>query len=320
MRRIFDTGDRVLWPQTQIPASEDTTGRTLEVECRSIVLHRSGNPYIRYLYKDLNERIVEDMYANVEEDFDNIIVIDGPEGTGKSHDACFIAKMFDPEFDILKSLVDDWTQFFKSITEDPQKVYWFDEAALFADSRDWNKDENKQGMKALKIIRSMHLTIIMCLPSFDNIDVYLRTFRTRYLIHAHRMKWGDDREAKRGYHEILVPKTKEERRSLPKDAHAEDYFRSVGFARFPPMSPEDKAKYDERKAKGQKNALKDMLEKINPDTSKYRRDKQSLTRLVSYLADSEGLSYQEIAEIAGMPYNTVKGMAWRARNEQEGTE
>lgn len=316
MKRIFDPGDRVSWPQTQMPAGE--SGRSIEVEDTDTVRYASGRVYVKYLYKGLHDRMVEDMKANVEEEFDNLVIVTGDEGSGKSNEAYYTAKAFDPDFDMSKSLVYSWGQFLQSVTEDPQRVYWFDEAVLVAAGRDWMKESNKMLVKSLQIIRSMRLTIIMNIPSFDAIDVYIRTFRTRYMIKAHVMKWSGDKEARRGYAELFVPKTKEERRALPKDALAEDYFRSVGFFRFPKMDGEAKSFYDLVKAKNQKEALMDMRQAVEESSgaSRYKRDKQSLTRLVSYMADVQGLSYQEIADIAEMPYNTVKGMAWRERNKE----
>lgn len=313
----FDVGEKVQWPNTKVPAEEGQ--RSLTILDREVVRHRSGKYYIRYLYDGLHERMIEDMKANVENDFDNLVTVIGPEGVGKSNEAYHVCKSFDPEFDPLKSCIYSWEQFITSVSEDPQKVYWFDEAVLVASGRDWMKEGNKMLVKSLQIIRSMNLTIVMCVPSFKTIDVYIRLFRTRYLISVQKMQWSKDREYVRGYAELLVPRSEAERAKLPKDAEPEDYFRSVGFFRFPRIEGTDKEIYDGLKRKGQQDAFEEMktLAQEASGKSKYQRDKRSLAALISYCVDVNGMTYQEVADITGMPYNTVKTTAWRERNKGE---
>lgn len=315
-RNAFDVGDRVKWPKTTEPAT-DSTERYLTVADRLDTRYKSGAWYFRYLYADLIERVVEDMHSNISEDYDNVLMVAGGEGKGKSNISYYIAKTFDPEMDISKTLVYSWDQFLESVLSDhPQRVYWFDEAALVASNRDWNKEENTMLYKAVQVVRSMRLVIIFNIPSVRAIDAYIREFRTRYLIKAHEMRWNKDSEARRGYGEFFFALTEDERKRL-KNPAPEDFYRSVGYFEFPRMAGEDKRIYDEMKAKIQKQSLADMLEQIKEKRegkSRYARDKKSLEALVSYLADVQGMKYQEIADIAGMPYNTVKTMAWRVRN------
>lgn len=318
----YEPGDKVQWPQTSIPATENSQ-RFLTVEDRLVTRYESGRYYVRYLFKELMQRIIEDMHCNVEEAFDNLVAIIGHEGVGKSNLAYDICIAFDPEFDIHKSTIYSWQQFIESVSTDPQKVYWLDEAVLLASGRDWMKDTNKMLVKALQLIRSYRLTIIMCIPSFDALDFYIRTFRTRYLIKAMKMKWSQDREAVRGYAELRIPLSEAERKRLPKDAKAEDSFKPVGYFRFPKMDPEASKIYEAMKLENQKAAfdeMREMTEEIGRNSRYNMRDKKSLTALVAYLAYEKGLSYQEIADIAGMPYSTVKNMAWKERNRLEGEE
>ena len=315
LRYAYEPGDKVKWPMTSV-AAEENEERCLTVLDTIQTRYESGKFYIKYLYDGLGDRIIEDMQQNYEEEFDNLVVVVGPEGSGKSNLALDIAKRYDPDFDMEKSLIYHWVTFLESVTgDDPQRVYWFDEAVMVAAGRNWQNDENKMLFEALQFIRSMKLTLIMCIPSFDNIDVYIRMFRTRYLIKAQLMAWSKDQKAERGYAELKTPLPEGKRKSLPKDSKAEDYFETKGYFKFPKMSAEDKETYDALKLKHQKEKLVVMLNKIrSQDGSKVTRDKRSLSMLIGYLANEQGMSYKDIAQIAGMPYNTVKGMAWRERN------
>lgn len=315
-RMAFDKGEKVQWPNTQLPAGDD--GRSVTVLDTQVLRFPSGKYYIKYLFEDLMDRVVEDLHGNVDDNSDNLITVTGSEGVGKSNLAHYLAKSFDPDFDMEKSLVYSWEQFIDSISgSDVQKVYWLDEAVLLASGRDWMKEANKMLMQCLQIIRSKRLTIIMCIPSFDNIDVYIRTWRTKYLIKALRMRWEGDRESRRGYAELLIPKTESERAGLSKDARAEDFFKSIGFFKFPKMSAEDGEIYERFKLSNQNRQLEEWKQKTidAQGGSRFAQTSQRLASMVFFMVEVQGMSYEDVADIAGMPQSTVRGIVARERNK-----
>lgn len=317
-RTVFEKGERVQWPNTQIPAGE--TGRTVEIEDAETIRHRSGKVYVKYLYRDLIDRVIEDMQSNIDENFDNLCVVVGNEGTGKSNLAYWLCRRFDQDFDIAKSLVYSWEQFIESLTsDDVQRVYWIDEAVLLASGRDWMKESNKILIQCLQIIRSKRLTIIMCIPSFDNIDVYIRHWRTRYLFKALMMKWSGDRQLVRGYGELLIPKSKEERDRLPKDAKAEDSFSSRGFFRHPLMPKEEMRVYEDFKLRNQNAQLDEWKQRMldSKGGSRFAETNRRIENLIYFMVEVQGMGYGEVADIAGMPESTVRGITARVRNKEE---
>ncbi len=99
----------------------------------------------------------------------------------------------------------------------------------------------------------------------------------------------------------------------------EGWYDSLGYCRYPPMDKEANELYEKMKGTNQDSVLQEMKEQTDmmKGGSRYRRDKQSLEALIFYMTDTQGMSYQDVADITGMPYNTVKGMAWRHRNREE---
>lgn len=317
-RTVFEPGERVQWPNTQLPAGD--TGRWLEVEDADTLRFRSGRVYTRYLFKNLIDRVIEDMQTNVDENFDNLCCVVGNEGVGKSNLAFYLCKRFDEQFDLTKSLVYSWEQFIESLTsDDVQKVYWIDEAVLLASGRDWMKESNKILIQCLQIIRSKRLTIIMCIPDFNNIDVYIRHWRTRYLFKALMMQWSGDKQLVRGYGELLVPKSKEERDKLPKDARAEDSFSSRGYFRHPLMPKEEMKVYDEYKLRNQNKQLDEWKQKMldAKGGSRFAQTNKRFENLIYFMVEVQGMAYSEVADIAGMPESTVRGITARVRNKEE---
>lgn len=316
-RMAFDKGEKVQWPNTQLPAGEE--GRSVTVLDSQVLRFPSGKYYIKYLYADLIDRVVEDLHSNVDDNSDNLITIVGGEGVGKSNLGHYIGKSFDPDFDMQKSLIYSWEQFIDSLTgSDVQRVYWLDEAVLLASGRDWMKEANKMLMQCLQIIRSRRLTIILCIPSFDNIDVYIRTWRTKYLIKAMRMQWTGDRQLVRGYAELLIPKTEGERSALPKDARAEDYFKSVGYFKFPKMSGEDDEIYERYKLSNQNRQLEEWKQRTldSQGGSRFAQTSKRLASIIHFMVEEQGMSYEDVADIAGMPQSTVRGIVARERNKE----
>lgn len=191
-RRIFEPGDRVQWPNTQVPASGDSERALTVVTMDATRYRKTGKYYVRYLFKELMDRVVEDMHSNIAQHFDNLVVVCGDEGTGKSNLAYHLCRTFDPEFDLEKSYAYTWDDFIEKLTNgDPQRVYWLDEAINLASGRDWMKEANKMLIRVLQTMRSKGMTLVMCVPVLKNLDVYIRTHRTRYLFVADCMRWPD---------------------------------------------------------------------------------------------------------------------------------
>lgn len=322
MRRVvYDVGERVQWPETMLPATQDSK-RALTILDRKVVRHRSGNVYTSYLYKELLDRMVEDMNSNLDNAFDNLVVIVGDEGTGKSHLGYEVCRRMDPDFDMEKSYIYSWEMLIESLAgDDPQKVYWIDEAINLAGGRDWMKENNKMLIKILQTQRSRGWTLVMCIPQYGSIDVYIREHRTRYLLIARMMQWEGDREAHRGYFELRVKPTDAEkaRFKMLKDPKPEDFMTPKGYSTFPKMDEEANKLYEKVKLHNQMDMLVEMKEQTQEmkGKSRYKRDKQALMACISAMTDELGMSYKEVADITGMPYSTVKNIAWRMRNDKD---
>ena len=94
-RMAFEKGDVVGYPDIYNPCPGE---RTVTVLDRQIVRHRTGSLYIRYLLDDLLDRLVEDMRENIAREYDNVVIVTGKEGVGKSNLAYELCHRFDPDF------------------------------------------------------------------------------------------------------------------------------------------------------------------------------------------------------------------------------
>lgn len=126
---------------------------------------------------------------NMANDNDNVLVIEGDEGRGKSNCGLWITRLLDPTFDPQHSTIfnhEQWTTAIKRFHQSKHPVFMFDEGGNLAFNRDWNTSENKSLTKILMQARILNSTMIFCIPDHRWLDKYLREHRTKILIRMER--------------------------------------------------------------------------------------------------------------------------------------
>lgn len=119
----------------------------------------------------------------LQNNFDEITVITGYEGSGKSVLASQIATTVSPNFH--KGLVGYDPEDLARMVYNLKKgdTIWIDEGALFLFSRDSTKGANKILIKFFTICRQLNVHVIICVPNFFILDTYLRDHRVKNLFH-----------------------------------------------------------------------------------------------------------------------------------------
>lgn len=306
MRIVYDIGDDVGYPHFG-----DVGGRRMTVLDRNVIIYRSGKSYVEYLLDGLLEHLAEDMHTNVEKDFDNLIVVAGKEGSGKSNLAYHLCKLYDPDFNVEDGYIYEFHAFIEKLTEnqggDRGKIFWMDEATNIASNRDWMKNDNKTFIQMLEMMRSRGWSLVMCIPSVERLDVYIREFRLRYLLVTKEMKWENNQTFGRGYVEIKLPLKN-------------DRWRTIGYARFPQMSKDEKEKYEQIKMSHQDEKIQEIQRKVEKEKrtkSRFEQDRKNIRTLVLYAYES-GRTYNEIAQMLGCSRENVKLLLRQARDERDG--
>lgn len=308
MRSYLEPGDVAYWPNLLTPSN-----RSMTVLDRNKI-RRSWNPkdpryhqiqYVQYLVDGLIDELVRDMHTNVSNDWDNIIVVTGAEGTGKSNLAYYLAKKFNPDFEIKDGYVYDFETMVTRLNSDKVigSVLWLDEATALLGNRDWAREENKSIIKVLQMMRSYGLTIIMCIPDLNSLDVYVRDKRVRYILEAKIMAWEGRPEKTRGYFELKTPRPGQDPETR-------------GYGLFPPMDPEVNEEYKATKLRSQKTALGELYKKINPDKGDKKREIRAVSKMAVILHDENGLTYDEIADIIGIPAGTIRRNIKQMRDDE----
>ena len=303
---LYEPGDVVGYPNPT-----DPKGKTMIVKDRYVHQYRSRKKYVRYLYENLIDRLVEEMHENIEKDLDNVVAIWGGEGSGKSSLAYDVAKRFNPDFDIEESYVLSFEELLEKVNtmdHDEGAIFWLDEATNISNNRDWMRSDNKAFITMLEMFRSRHWTLLMCIPDYDRLDVYLREQRVRFSLHAQWLSWEFDREKKRGYFHMT-------RIDTTTGYRVED---KVGYGCFNDISGEDRKIYAAVKDSTQSAKLREMyMKKVG--RAENSKQGEALRALILEKKES-GCTVEEIAEQTGLAEQTVMNYCTKARKDRKKKE
>jgi len=305
---FYEPGDKVYYP-----IWNEKSDKQMTVKDREVIFHKSGKVYTRYLFEDLLDILVEEMHENVRNDLDNVICCWGSEGVGKSALAYWIAKKYDPDFDMEKAYTLSFEELLTKIHEydnaDEGSVFWLDEATNIANNRDWMGRDNKQFITMLEMFRSRKWCLILCIPDYYRLDVYLREQRVRYSLHAEILGWEHNPTPNRGYFEL--------KRLDYRKSKGYRNIDTVGYGKFDRIPAGDAETYKSIKERTQNSKLTEMYEEKNKKTRISELAKMN-RKLILRLYEEDKMSYEQISEITGLTASTIKGYLSQARKERDG--
>ncbi len=218
-------------------------------------------------------------------DRDWVLVMDGEEGVGKSVLAQQIAKYLDPNFNINK--IAFTSDEFLKIIKDPKTkkgtAIILDEAFSAASSRSSLSEVNRAMIGVATEMRQKNLFIILCIPSFFDLDRYFALWRCRALFHIYFSQEEDRR---------YVIFSKDQKKMLYLIGK-KTYSYSKPHSNFPPFKfpnyyPVNEEEYRRKKA----NAFKKRTV-----SNQARRWLKQRNAYIKYLLLNLGISSKDIAEI-----------------------
>ncbi len=122
-------------------------------------------------------------------DFDVMFLIDGQEGTGKSTlsflCAWYLSKGKISMFNICEGSSDAAAKLEKLPDE---SVMIIDEGSLIFSSKDTMRQEQRQLIKILNVIRQKRMILIVVAPSFFELQKYISIDRSKFLLHVYTEK------------------------------------------------------------------------------------------------------------------------------------
>ena len=269
----------------------------------------SGKVYVQYLYKDLIGMLAEDMRRNRENGFDNVVVVEGAEGSGKSNLMYQICKAFNPDFQISDGYIYDFAQLQEKLKKGDiaGRTLWMDEGSAIASNRDWQSEQNRNMVLFMETMRSKGIMFGMCIPHMERLDVYIRENRIRYLIKCAPMEFPETGYKERGYFELKY-------RTATK-------FKSLGYGQYDPMPPEIKEEYEARKLASQEDIIARLTGDKKEKGSGYKKKAEETERrqnIAMVRLYESGIDADTLMTAYGIScYSTFAGRIHRGRKAIE---
>lgn len=274
----------------------------------NIKFYKSGKYFVQYLYEDLLQKLAEDMHDNVRASYDNIVMIEGGEGSGKSNLAWNVFQEYQPGFDIGQTYVynmDGIRERFRA-ADYGGGLFWMDETSQIASNRTWQSEDNKDLVSILETSRSKGFTIIGCVPKIERVDIYLRESRMRYQLICKPMSFPNIGRKDRGIFELR----KRNNESLQMD--------HVGYGLFDPMPKEASQIYEPIKADFQerfRQKIAEGKEKPGKYKDKYIEAQNRNTAVMAALHDRGLVDDDTLMDLFGYDQKkTFQNAISRARN------
>lgn len=129
--------------------------------------------------------ILDEIKQSVKRDMDLIILVDGPERSGKSTLAQQCAAYCDPSFNLARVCFTP-DEFRKAIMEaEPGQAIVYDEAYTGLNSRGTMSVINRALVSMLAEIGQKNLIIFVVMPTFFDLDKYVAIWRSKVLLHVY---------------------------------------------------------------------------------------------------------------------------------------
>ena len=219
--------------------------------------YRKYHTYI-LVGSDTLDLFVKELKSNVRKGYQNVIVIEGGTGSGKSSAAIWLAKTMDPKWSIsdnyiyslddLKAKLDKAD---KGIKVSP--ISLFDEAVVSLNSRNSSRTEDKDMLILFNTMRSRGWTTILCIPSIFDLNTSVRKIHVDYKLRCPD-KAPIRNVPKRGFLEF----SKAIRKEFKKDAEPYWYLFAAGI--YPPLKKDWNEEYQKIKSEKQDELIRQFIE------------------------------------------------------------
>lgn len=237
-------------------------------------------------------------------DWDEVLVIAGYEGKGKSNLGLHIlewwlTKLYDSADETyIKNVSLDISGFVESLSSAKSKeCLIFDEAGRLSNRRVMSKF-NHALMQVYQVVRGDNLFTILILPSIFDLDPYFAKRRVRHLIEVYsRGKfafWSQEKVRK-----IIELNSN---RAIKKSNIVTPTFRDT----FPKYTGVFKNAYDELKKTSMEKTRKELKKELGFDVIKDLSEKEIAQPIIVKMKDNRRWSFNKIGERLDIPPSTVK--------------
>lgn len=214
--------------------------------------------YINYgtelgIYTDMMPVFVKKLKKRISDHYQNVIMIDGGTGSGKSTLGINMFFQLDPDWDMENNYAYTTLEFLDLLSDPDSKFILVDEATNAINSLDSRSKDNNYIVKLLDMMRSFGRTTALCTPNFMALNHRVQNDHTDFLLAIPDQPLIPAFQ-RRGFYEVFVPK-----RNLWSE---NNYWICAGAGVFPPLDPETQLRYDRLKRAHQIAAMTSIRKQL----------------------------------------------------------
>lgn len=204
----------------------------------------------RLIYADGLDALAAVLKQRIKDKRQNVIVVQGSTGSGKSTFAIQLARAMDPKWDLAKNYIYG-VEDLKRKLADPKSspISLFDEGSIALNSNNSMRDDDKKLVLLFDTMRSLGWTSIICIPSIKNLNKRVREYHVDYMCMCPSYPLVRGFET-RGFAQIYI--------RMPRDWQ-DPYYRMIATLIYPPLKPSQQARYDEIKLAHQMDLIEDFI-------------------------------------------------------------
>lgn len=141
------------------------------------------------IYSDAVDVFVKHLHERIKNHQQNVIVVDGDTGSGKSTFAiqlCYkLAKMQKVKFDLHEDYIYSLGDLMKKLDgQNENPISLFDEGSLLLNSKSSQRREDMSMVALFDTMRSRGWTTVICIPSINQLNKTVRTVHADFLCHC----------------------------------------------------------------------------------------------------------------------------------------
>lgn len=249
----------------------------------------------KYYMDDRYKSKLDLMIKRMDGTDDNIIVIDGDEGQGKTEEAMgtcyYISSKTGRKYDI-DNIFFDLDKLIKFASSTKEQIIHFDEAVLGLLVTKWQDKLQQKFITLAMVARKKKHFIVLCIPKFHRLPQYLIEERTIGLIHVYSRN-----NIEKGRFCYYTKKNKNalylewRRTKVKKYRDYRSFWGTFPIASTKIFTDEQNKHYDDKKDEAILAIGSDDKPKENRQSDKWKNQRN---KLIVYLKDNMGLKYTEM--------------------------